>query len=71
MYYLVKYKNGVRNPDDYVIVKTSRHKSTLLRWLQRRFPNFDNYNDPRREEQNYSVMNNNLYRIKYSKEVVE
>lgn len=71
MYYLVKYKNGMCGPDDYVIVKTAHHKSTLLRWLQHRFPNFDNYNDPRREEQNYSVMNKNLYRIKYGKEVVE
>lgn len=71
MYYLVKYKNGVRNPDDYVIVKIAHHKSELLRWLQCCYPNFDDYNDPRRKEQNHSVMNNNLYRIKYGEEVVE
>lgn len=71
MYYLVKYNNGVRNPDDYTIIKTAHHKNTLLRWLQHRFPSFINYNDPRREEQGYSVMNNNLYRIKHSREVSE
>lgn len=67
----MKYKSGVRNPDDYAIVKSSHHKSELLRWLQGCYPNFDDYNDPRRKEQNYSVMNGNLYRVKYSKEVVE
>ena len=64
MYYLVKYRKTPVNPNDYDIVKVDRYKSNLIKWLNKSYPAFKAYDDPRRERQHNNIIDGELYRIK-------
>ncbi len=65
MYYLVKYRNAVMNPNAYDIILAKPHKNEIVKWLRSKYPSFENYNDKRRTEQKNKIMNGELYRIKH------